>query len=94
MGYTLAATFHTAGLPTPRLRLESPLITGDDPAGYIWAADSLRSMLPLTFKFGIATAAEVDIDTLADRLRSETLAHGGVVKSPDLVSAWARVAGR
>jgi ubiquinone/menaquinone biosynthesis C-methylase UbiE len=90
MGYKLAATFREAGLPAPRLRLESPLIAGDDPAGCAWAADSLRSMLPLTLRFGIATAEEVDIDTLADRLRAETLAHGGVVKTPDLVGAWTR----
>ena len=31
-----------------------------------------------------------DIDTLTDRLRAETVAHGGVVKAPDLVSAWSR----
>jgi hypothetical protein len=90
MGYRLAAAFQAAGLPTPHLRLESPLIAGDDPAGYAWAADSLRSMLPLTFQFGIATPEEVDIDTLAARLRAETVAHGGVVKTPDLVGAWAR----
>ena len=93
MGYRLAAAFQAAGLPTPQLRLESPMIAGDDPAGYAWAADSLRSMLPLTLRFGIATAEEVDIETLAERLRAETVAHGGVVKTPDLVGAWARLSG-
>ncbi len=91
MGYRLAAAFQAAGLPTPHLHLESPLIAGDDPAGYAWAADSLRSVLPLTFQFGLATPEEVDIETLAARLRAETIAHGGVVKTPDLVSAWARL---
>jgi SAM-dependent methyltransferase len=91
MGYRLAATFREARLPEPRLRLESPLLAGDDPDGYAWAADSLRSMLPLACKFGIATAEEVGIDTLAARLRAETIAHGGVVKTPDLVGAWTRL---
>ena len=91
MGYKLAATFEAAGLPVPHLRLESPLLAGDDPGGYTWAADSLRSMLPLTLKLGVATAEEVDIDTLAERLRVETVAHGGVVKTPDLVGAWTRL---
>jgi ubiquinone/menaquinone biosynthesis C-methylase UbiE len=91
MGYRLAPAFQAAGLPAPHLHLESPLIAGDDPAGYTWAADSLRSVLPLTFKFGLATPEEVEIETLAARLRAETTAHGGVVKSPDLVSAWARL---
>ena len=90
MGYKLAGAYREAGLPTPQLRLESPLLAGDEPDGYAWAAESLRSMLPLTLKFGIATAKEVGIDTLADRLRAETVAHGGVVKTPDLVGAWVR----
>jgi SAM-dependent methyltransferase len=91
MGYKLAATFADAGLPVPHLRLESPLIAGYDPSGYAWAADSLRSMLPLTLQLGVATAEEVDIDTLADRLQAETVAHGGVIKTPDLVGAWTRL---
>jgi SAM-dependent methyltransferase len=91
MGYKLAAVFQAAGLPVPHLRLEAPLIAGDEPSGYAWVADSLRSMLPLAIRFGIATAAEVDIDTLAERLRAETVAHGGVVKTPDLVGAWTRL---
>ena len=41
---------------------------------------------------GVATAEEIQIDTLADRLRAETLAADGVVKAPDLVSAWTRIA--
>ena len=48
-------------------------------------------MLPLILKLGIATEEEeVDIDTMAERLRAETLGADGVVKSPDLVGAWAR----
>ena len=60
-------------------------------SGYAWAADSLRSMLPLALQLGVATAEEVDIDTLADRLQAETVAHGGVIKTPDLVGAWTRL---
>jgi hypothetical protein len=47
-------------------------------------------MLPLTFKFGVATADEVDIDSLADRLLAETVAADAVLKVPDFVTAWAR----
>jgi hypothetical protein len=50
----------------------------------------VRSMLPLIVKLGIATEEEVEIDTLARRLRAETVAADGVVKAPDLLSAWAR----
>jgi hypothetical protein len=47
-------------------------------------------MLPLIVKFGVATEAEIGVDTLASRLRAETLTADGVVKGPDLVSAWTR----
>jgi hypothetical protein len=64
---------------------------GADWGGYDYAAQTLRSALPALTKLGIVSAEEVDIDTLADRLRAETLGAGGVVKTPDLVGAWARV---
>jgi hypothetical protein len=47
-------------------------------------------MLPLIVAFGVATEAEVGANTLAARLRAETLAVDGVVKGPDVVSAWTR----
>lgn len=52
-------------------------------------AEVARSVQPLIVKFGIVTE-EVDIDTLAERLRAETVEAGGAVKAPDLVSAWAQ----
>jgi hypothetical protein len=45
-------------------------------------------MLPLILKLGIATADEVDIDTLAHRLRAEIVGSGGVLKTPELGGAW------
>jgi hypothetical protein len=64
---------------------------GPEWTGYDYAAETLRSVLPLVLKFGLATAEEVDIDTMAERLRAETLAAGGIVKVPDLVGAWVRI---
>jgi hypothetical protein len=90
-GFGLRRTFRAAGLPEPTLRLSSYVGAGPDSFAYTWAAESLRSMLPLTVRLGVATADEVDIDTLADRLRAETVAADGVVKAPDLVGAWVRV---
>lgn len=51
-------------------------------------AATLRSMLPLIVKTSVATA-EVDIDTLAERLREATQVSDATIKLPDLVSAWA-----
>ena len=91
-GYNLRRTFLHAGLPEPEMNLCSPVGGGPAWPGYDHAAESLRSMLPLIVKLGIATEGEVEIDTLARRLRAETVAADGVVKAPDLLSAWARKA--
>ena len=42
-------------------------------------------------RLGVATRAEVDPATLADRLLTETLAHDGCVLGPPMVGAWARL---
>jgi hypothetical protein len=39
---------------------------------------------------GIATAAEVQVDTLAERLRDEILSTDSVVLYTALVTAWAQ----
>jgi hypothetical protein len=46
-------------------------------------------MMPLVLKFCIATAEEVEIETIAERLKAESLVYQGVVKPPEMVSAWA-----
>lgn len=91
-GYNLRRTFRDAGLPEPEMNLCSPVGGGPDWPGYEHAAESLRSMLPLIVKLDVATEVEVEIDTLAQRLRDETVASDGVVKAPDLLGAWARKA--
>lgn len=89
-GYNLRDTFLNAGLPEPEMNVCSPVGGGPDYLGYDYGAESLRSMLPLILKLGIATEEEVGIDTLAERLRAELVASGGVIKNPDLVGAWTR----
>jgi SAM-dependent methyltransferase len=89
-GYHLRNTFLDAGLPEPEMNVCSPVGGGPDYLGYDHGAESLRSMLPLILKLGIATEEEVGIDTLAERLRTEAVAAGSVIKNPDLVGAWTR----
>ncbi|HEU5379678.1 MAG TPA: hypothetical protein VFV38_30000 [Ktedonobacteraceae bacterium] len=48
----------------------------------------MSTPLPLLVKFGSATAEEVDIEVLEDRLRAEMVSRQGVARSPALVSAW------
>jgi hypothetical protein len=38
----------------------------------------------------LATAEEIDVDTLADRIRDEAVALGAALVSPSLIGAWTR----
>ncbi len=89
-GYHLRNTFLDAGLPEPEMNVCAPVGGGPDFPGYDYGAESLRSMLPLILKLGITTEEEVEIDTMAQRLRSDVMASGGVIKTPELVGAWTR----
>jgi len=89
MGLALYPTFVAAGLPAPELLLECWVGSGRDGA---WAwANVMRGVLPLMEQFGITTAAELTPDTLADRLQDELRAANGIVISPPMIGAWARV---
>ena len=89
MGFKLRRAFLGAGLPEPRMELNAPVGGGPRWGGYEFAAGTLRTLLPLVERFGIATAEEVAVDTLAERLREQMVASGGVGKPPEMVSAWA-----
>lgn len=89
MGFKLRRAFLEAGLPEPRMELNAPVGGGPRWGGYEFAAGTLRTLLPLVERFGIATAEDVGVDTLADRLREEMVASDGVGKPPEMVSAWA-----
>lgn len=59
-----------------------------------WAwANVLRGVLPLMERLGIATADEMAPDTLADRLQDDLRAANGIVISPPMIGAWARLPG-
>ena len=91
MGLRLDATFRAAGLSPPEPYAAARPVAGADSAGYAVLAAVTRSLLPAIERFGIATQAEVDIDTLADRLREATVAADACWLSPVMVGAWARV---
>ena len=90
MGLKLYGTLLEAGLPAPQMRYEAVLAGGPTSPVYELYANTVRAALPMLVKFGVATAEDVDIETLADRLRAEIVSHQGVARSPALVSAWIR----
>jgi len=90
MGPKLFAAFLAAGLPAPQLRLEAPAGGGPDWPGYVCLAETVRSLQPFLQRLGVVTPAEVDIDTLEERLREEIVSRNGVQVLPLVIGAWAR----
>lgn len=90
MGWKLFATFQQAGLPGPEMFLGSPVGAGPDSPMYRYIAETMRSLLPMMEHYGVASAEEVMVDDLADRLRIEMIAAGTVCATPCLIGAWTR----
>lgn len=91
MGIDLYRAFIDAGLPEPVLGWTAPIGGCETWPGYEYVADSFRSLLPLIEEYGIATSEEVDVETLAERLRREAVATKRPVILPPHVTAWARL---
>jgi hypothetical protein len=91
MGLKLYATFIAAGLPAPSMSLDAGIWGGSDETPAVMVSDVVRSLLPALLKYGIATEAEVEIDSLRSRIQQEIVASGGVAISPSLIGAWARL---
>jgi SAM-dependent methyltransferase len=89
-GLKLARIYRGAGLPAPQTLQGARVESGPDSPVYAWVAQTTRTLLPLMERTGVATAAEVGLDTLAARLREEIVAADATVVTPPLIGAWAR----
>ena len=89
-GLEPAPNYLDAGLPALQLLLDAPVGGGEDWPGYAYVADTVRSLLPMLERMGVATAEEVGVETLADRLRAEAVGQRGVQLLPIVIGAWAR----
>ena len=89
MGRQLYGTFVAAGLAAPAMCEEALVGGGPDFAAYAWLAGVVRSLAPLMQKLGVATAEDLGLDTLAERIREDAVAGRAVVWSPPLIGAYA-----
>jgi len=89
MGLSLYPAFLAAGLPAPELRIECGAGGGEQARAWGWA-NVMRGVLPLLERLGIATAEELEPDTLVDRLEEDLRAADGIVIWPPMVGAWSR----
>ena len=93
MGRHLYGAFLAAGLPAPAMCEEALVGGGPDFAAYNWLAGVVASLAPLDARLGLAKAEELDLDTLAQRIRDDAVAHRAVVWTPPLIGAWKRKTG-
>ena len=91
MGFRLYQTFVDAGLPAPTMHYEALLGGADTWTGYPYAVQAFTSFLPLFEQFGIATAEDVGLDTLEERLKEEVKTAKRPLLLPPHVTAYARV---
>lgn len=90
LGLHLTRLFLNAGLPWPQIKAEVPV--GGEPGSYIypWITETLRSLLPRMEQFGLASTAELGLDTLLARMEAEALARQAQLVGPLQFAAWAR----
>ena len=90
MGPRLSQVFTAAGLPYPNLLHESLAGGGPDFGGYAWMAGLARGLAPVMSKLGVVQPEELQLETLADRLRDDTVSQDAVVWTPPFVGAYGK----
>jgi 2-polyprenyl-3-methyl-5-hydroxy-6-metoxy-1,4-benzoquinol methylase len=90
LGLELYPVFLAAGLPGPSMRVDALIGGGPQCPAFEVVAEVIQSLLPVMEKLKIASAAEVGISTLAQRMRDEVVALKGVVLSAGFIGAWSR----
>src|SRR5262249_54482405 len=94
LGMRMHRIFLDAGLAAPQMDLYA-LVGGSRAfieALTAYEAETVRSLLPVLIKGGIATEQEVGIETLAARYHDELVQRGSVVCCPLFAGAWAHPA--
>lgn len=90
LGLEIHSLFLDCALPAPKMRIDAVVSGEADSPVYKLVAEAVRTLVPTLEKLNIASAAEVQIDDLADRMREEVVAKRGVAMSYGLVGAWAK----
>ena len=90
MGMELYKAFVDAGLPEPALHFEAPMGGPENWPGFGYFEKIFRhNILPTLEAYEIATADEVDVDTLAERLQAEVASSKRPIMLPPRITAYA-----
>lgn len=85
-GARLYHWMHLAGLSNVRSNADCLIGGGQESSYYEWFAETIRSVTPQLEKLGIISATELDLETLAVRLREEAVSGAGCLTTPLIVS--------
>lgn len=90
IGTRLALLLAEAGVADVQTFGIQNYLAPEDPRGPAMLSGVIRSLAPAMIAAGIATAEQLGLDTLNERLSAEIRASGSVVVPPALVGAWGR----
>lgn len=83
--------FVDAGLSAPSMRMQTFVGGGPECMDWLQAvAELVGSLLPAMEGLGVTTAAEVDIETLTERLRREVIASRSLIIGRSEIGVWSR----
>lgn len=91
MGAKLASCFVDAGLDVPTLRLESLVGAGTFDDVLRLTVDAVRTLLSARELAGAASEPRINIETLADEIRSQAAASQAVLYARAEIGAWVPV---
>ena len=92
MGLELPAAFEAAGLPSPSLHLEALIGAGEHAVDALQlVADITGTLNPTMERLGVATSAEIDYDTLAERMTAQARANSSVIVGRSEIGAWSHL---
>ena len=92
-GLRLHDQFVAAGLPAPELLSLGRCEAAPAHASALMMASGTASLLPIIERSGLATAAELQLESLPDRLSAELVKSNSIVFTPPMITAWTRVDG-
>jgi ubiquinone/menaquinone biosynthesis C-methylase UbiE len=91
MGAKLYQAMLGAGLPEPSIIGETIISRAETGPVPMILSEVLRTVMPIMLRLGIVTEAELEIETLEERMRAEAAALNACVGLPEFISAWSRV---
>jgi SAM-dependent methyltransferase len=90
VGLKLGRILEDAGFSSAKMVLGARIERGADALIYDQLADITRTLLPAMRRTGLISGEQLDVDTLADQIRRESVRQNATLVSPALIGAWAR----